>query len=337
MDAWGVWCSDIVKKFDFRPAVANGATIAVGQMNTGYQQPNPAWGGYPVGFVQQAYEHNVPVVCAHYKLDLRHAPGVANQLYHHQYSKLTPDGALNDDNKYLRDIYSGLAAWKNGAWIPNKHVQVLIVEFGGILHPAGNPVYDEGWWPWAGTIMHHYTEYLRDNIARINPKVKRVVPMVSSHFINTYFPHLRTDSFIVNDIFVSDFNVAGSAKPLASWSMVNGMYRPPNPLDVLLSTNYRFCRWSNAAFITPDFDQPVGAADFNGSVARLSQWTGVSIDAPTPLPEPEPEPPIDPPPVVSLPDITPELADLGDICEQMSVLYMGAKHTIESILEKLEE
>ena len=128
-NAWGLWCNHNVGKFDFRPAVAAGATFAVGSMNRGYQKPTPSWGGYPVGFVQQAYEHDVPVVIGHYKLELKYAPGVANQLFHHQYSKITPDGALNDDNKFLKDIYSGLAAWKNGAWIPNKHVQVLIVEF----------------------------------------------------------------------------------------------------------------------------------------------------------------------------------------------------------------
>lgn len=321
-NAWGVWCNHKVSNFNFSAAVNAGASFAVGQMNTGHGQFNPAW---PV-FVQAAYDADVPVVGGHYQFELKMAPGAAQDLPNWQ---LPPGGGLNDDNAFVKEVYS---------YVKHKWMQVLIVEYTGILLEDGRtPAFDDGWSGWAGTIMHSFTNYLRDNIHKANSRIKHVVPMVSKGFIDKYFPALKDTDFIRHDIFVSDFNVAGSPHPMSAWSSVPDMYRPPEPLDVLHSTNWRFCRWSNAAFETPDFDGAVGAADFNGSVAKLSQWTGVEIGDVEP-PEP-PDPPIEPPdpPVIPSVDVTPELLSLADTFECISVEFMGAKHVLDQLIEKLEE
>ena len=323
-NAWGIWTNHKVGKFDFRPAVNAGVSFAIGQMNTGWKQYNPHF----ADMVQAAYDAGLRNIGGVYRVNPNEYKDMVDLLVYLQY----PNGKFDANFPVIKEI---------AEMVRNKYLSFLVIEFGD-------------WWLEDGDLEHkiskrvapeHYRngaqsiiDFLRDHVREYNHRIgDRIIPMWSRWTIDNVYPELK--GLFAGEHVVSDFNTRPSPASLASWSVTRGMTRPPKPMEVSYGSDWSFVRWANGAFITPDFDNPVGVADFNGSNAKLTEWTGQPVnvgDVPVPDPDPEPLPDPEPPEDVS-PELINELASLVDCFERMSVEAMGAKHTVERIIEILEE
>ncbi|MBU1457008.1 MAG: hypothetical protein KKD01_20025 [Proteobacteria bacterium] len=325
MNAWGVWCNNKVSEFDFGPAVAAGCSFAIGQMNTGWKQYNPHF----ADFVQAAYDAGLRNIGGVYRVNPNEYEKMVDLLVYLQY----PHGKFDANFPVIKEIYE---------MVRNKYLSFLVIEFGD-------------WWIEDGTLEHRISkrvarewyrsgavaivDYLRDHIRDTNHRIDdRIIPMFSRWTIDNVYPELK--GLFAGEQVVSDFNTRPSPAPLASYSSTVGMTRPPKPMEVSYGSDWSFVRWANGAFITPDFDGAIGIADYHGSPAQLAAWTGQLVGNVPPVveqpDEPEPPEPNEPPDDVT-DELIDELATLVDCFERISVEAMGAKHTVERIIELLEE
>ena len=328
MNAWGIWCNEKVSRFDFRPAVAAGCAFAVGQMNTGWKKYNPNF----AVMVQKAYDAGIRNIGGVYRVHPNEYQKMVDLLVYLQYGD---DGKFDGNFPIIKEIFEQ---------VKYKHMQFIIIEFGD-------------WWLSGETFEQrrnkrvsevHYgsgansiINYLRDHIRGANAKIDdRVIPMWSKWTIDNAYPELK--GLFAGEMVSCDNNVHGSPKPLSSYSLVPGMTRPSNPMSVSYGSDWRFCRWANSSYITPDFDGAIGFGDYHGSNMELSAYTGQPVNVPD-LPDDDPDdepgdlPDIPTPGIDIRPGLIEYLQSMSEAYERISVECIGLKHLTDDYIEQLEE
>lgn len=285
---WGIDASDAVT-CNFSNALKNGLGFAIHKIGQGINAIDLQW----PNFVQQAYDQKVPVIGGYYVVDpvyyIEKLQGIdkLRALDHWLPAAL--------DEQYQK-LVSG---------VKNKAIQVLALDVEIFKDYRGNIIDPT----WCSEAAFQFMVRVKKNIASINPKIKQVIIYTGKWYIDAYAPNMKNWMAGLDDPWVAQYTKTGYVT-LTDWGQLRSHYPPAqinghdNP-DYLYAKNWKIWQWWGDGVANADFLGPTGkpcSLDinfFNGSMADLCAWAGVSEPITTPTeptpvePEPtEPEPEI---------------------------------------------
>ena len=329
-NAWGVVVDPHTFEWDFRPAWNAGASFIVAPMNWTHDQHNIDW----VNVVSQPYQYQRPLIGL-YNLEVS---AYHKHIADYGYYPLHDHVSLEDDVVWM----------KLASLVKDKWMQAIIIKFTDFTNQNGDPIPG----PHVLAIVESAIKRVKENIAKVNPRIKVVIPMIDERIIMEQYPDLG--GIMAKEPYCfSDLVLSRKIVNLPDWTELQQYYPPDRPIGYdgkehsgppwAFTQGWWGWLFAPYNFVSPDFKRPegmgvMGAALYNGTPEELYAELGIGavIDPEDPPDDDEPTAPGDPEPV-TLPNIVPELSDIAETLEVISAEFMGLKQSINDLITKLEE